>query len=108
MSNKTTVLSVGCVLFEIMTLRAPYEYVEEPQQYILHGIRPPLELNTKSAFISITVPEEIQHTTEWKVLGKLFEWCTERVPSERPSATQVLQELKQMEEKERNKQESGS
>lgn len=43
--------------------------------------------------------QEIQHTEEWQRLVKLFQWCTESIPGKRPTATQMLQALNQIEQK---------
>lgn len=73
--------------------------MEDCSQFIMCGIRPALELYTKPAPKAIIVPEEFQRTPEWRGLKQLFEWCTELIPDNRPNIIQVLQVLKQIEEK---------
>lgn len=81
--------------------------MEDPQFYVLAGIRPQIELYTKPTPDLLTVPEELQRTAEWQGLVQLFEWCTTSNPEERPTATQLLQALTQIEEKKELKLKGG-
>lgn len=84
------VWSLGCILFELLTLQRPYSEMKDPSDIILKKIRPPLEPYLKPSPNSVHVPEQLQQYPKWQQLVRLFEWCTMPEPHQRPSAKEVL------------------
>lgn len=88
-----TVWSFGCVMFAVMTLYTPYQFVELKKDVVIAGDRPQLTWHTVPVPTRKYVPLELQETMEWKELAKLFEHCTESSPQRRPEMSLVVQGL---------------
>lgn len=96
------VWSLGCVLFELLTLYPPYYNFESPQMFAGVGMRPPLDLHTTPGpdvgIDRIIVPQELQQDPLWKQLVIVYESCTNSLPEDRPS----IEEVKEMIQKIKN------
>ena len=87
-----SVWSLGCVLYELLTLSAPYTGISdgECERFITSGVRPIMQYHASY------IPKEHQQDPVWKGMVSLFEACTALEPSSRPSAEQVLAFLAQI------------
>ena len=90
--NVFAVWSLGCVLYELLTLSAPYTGISdvECERFITSGMRPFVQYHSSS------IPKEHQQDLVWKGIVSLFEACTVLDPSSRPSAEQILAFLAQI------------
>jgi serine/threonine protein kinase len=90
--SASSVWSLGCVLYELLTLSAPYTGIPdgECERFITSGVRPIMQYHSSS------IPKEHQQDPVWKGMVSLFEACTVLDPSSRPSAEQILAFLTQI------------
>src|SRR6185503_12886596 len=83
------VWSLGCVLFELMTLHFPYSGINptDCENFIINGIRPMLQYHQN------IIPKEYLNDSIWKNLVFIFENCTLLQPEKRLNINQILELL---------------
>ncbi|XP_077977782.1 leucine-rich repeat serine/threonine-protein kinase 1-like [Glandiceps talaboti] len=74
-TEKVDCFSFGMFMYELLALKHPYEGVEQIQQHVKEGIRPP-----------ITRREKVYPT----YVLDLMTWCWSQDPKHRPSAAQIV------------------
>lgn len=98
--NCLPVWSLGCVLFELITLRTPHDNIRDIGQEVLAGHRPSMRAYlVPEEDNKITVPLEMQENPLWKSLVEVFEACTEVDPEDRPSVEEVMDWIEHLEQK---------
>ncbi|KAK4434057.1 putative serine/threonine-protein kinase DDB [Sesamum alatum] len=85
--------SFGCMLLELLTLQVPYSELPEPEihRFLQMGERPKLTDELEALAQSETDLETDSETLRF--LAKLYHQCTEKNPSDRPSAKNIYNML---------------
>jgi serine/threonine protein kinase len=86
---KRVVWSLGCILFEIMTLNPPYKDIsgDKCENFVTKGIRPLLDYHRD------IIPTEFWKNGIWNNLVIMFEKCTSLDSKNRPTVSHLLEIL---------------